>query len=88
MSQDLKQRDRKRWTIFAIALLIPMLLVLALFFAARQDAETKQQYDQLRTTYAAERQARANEQQQLSGEQQYQQLQKDQEAQVSNQPKP
>ncbi|MEB3754025.1 hypothetical protein [Acinetobacter sp. MD2(2019)] len=87
MSQDLKQRDRKRWTIFAIALCIPMLLVLGLFFAAKQDAQTKKEYDQLSTEYANERQAREN-QQHLNSEQQYQQLQKDQEAQLSKPAKP
>ena len=87
MSQDLKQRDRKRWMIFTVALLIPILLVLVLFLAARQDAETKQQYDQIRAEYTAEREAREKNQQ-MSGQQQYQQLQKDQEAQVSNKPKP
>ncbi|WP_343595087.1 hypothetical protein [Acinetobacter sp.] len=86
MSQDLKQRDRKRWMIFSIALLIPILLVLVLFFAAHEDAETKQEYDQMRAEYTAEREAK-DKNQQMSGQQQYQQLQKDQEAQVSNQPK-
>lgn len=87
MSQDLKQRDRKRWIIFSVALLIPILLVLVLFLAAHEDAETKQQYDQMRAEYTAEREAREKNQQ-MSGQQQYQQLQKDQEAQVSSKSKP
>lgn len=55
MNEDIRRRDRKRWTIFAIGLLVPILLVGMLFFAASQDVKTKQAYDAERAAYAKQR---------------------------------
>lgn len=51
-SHDLRQMNKKRWTIFGVALLLPILLVLLLFVAASQDAKMKKQYDAQRESYA------------------------------------
>ncbi|MBF7686930.1 hypothetical protein [Acinetobacter rathckeae] len=52
MSPDQRQINKKRWVIFGVALLIPILLVLLLFVAASQDAKMKKQYEAERASYA------------------------------------
>lgn len=52
MSSEQRPKTKKPWIIFFIALLVPIGLVLMLFFAASQDAQTKKQYEQQRAEYA------------------------------------
>ncbi|MCF9046212.1 hypothetical protein [Acinetobacter nectaris] len=52
MSEDIRTRNRKRWIIFSVALLVPVLLVLLLFVAASQDAKTTKRYASERAGYA------------------------------------
>ena len=84
--EEIRVRDRKRWTIFAIALLIPIGLVLVLFFAASQDAKTKAKYDAERAEYAQKYQEQDDSASspQLSSQQQFDQLKKDSEAKTSS----
>lgn len=51
-TEEIRRRDRKRWTLFAVGLLIPLFLIAMLFFAATQDAKQKKQYDAERAGYA------------------------------------
>ncbi|MFT4022030.1 MAG: hypothetical protein QM666_10990 [Acinetobacter sp.] len=85
MSQDTKQRDRKRWVIFFIALLIPILLVSMLFVAANQDVKTKQKYEAQRAGYAEKWKQQEASEAQLSSDEQFKQLKQDDEAKVSKQ---
>lgn len=59
MNEDIRRRDRKRWTLFGLGLLVPILLVAMLFFAASQDVKTKRAYDAERENYAKQRAAAA-----------------------------
>ncbi|WP_111894594.1 hypothetical protein [Acinetobacter sp. MB5] len=84
--QEIRARDRKRWTIFAIALLIPIALVLLLYVAASQDAKTKAKYDEERAEYAQTYQQEDNSSaQQMTSQQQFDKLKKDPEAQTADQ---
>ncbi|MHA3055024.1 hypothetical protein E0H77_01580 [Acinetobacter sp. ANC 4633] len=84
--QEIRARDRKRWTIFAIALLIPIALVLLLFIAASQDAKTKAQYDQERAGYAEKYQQQdSNASAAMSSQQQFDKLKQDPEAKTADQ---
>ncbi|SDC06120.1 hypothetical protein [Acinetobacter boissieri] len=62
MSQDQRQINKKRWVIFGVALLLPILLVLLLFVAASQDAKMKKQYEEQRVAYAEKYQQTESEQ--------------------------
>lgn len=61
MSIDKRSRDRKRWTLFGLGLLVPILLVAMLFFAASQDVKTKRTYDAERQNYEQQREALASD---------------------------
>lgn len=83
--QEIRARDRKRWTIFAIALLIPIALVLLLFIAASQDVKTRAQYDQERAEYAEKYQQDSNASAAMSSQQQFDKLKQDPEAKTTDQ---
>ena len=83
--QEIRARDRKRWTSFAIALLIPIALVLLLFIAASQDVKTRAQYDQERAEYAEKYQQDSNASAAMSSQQQFDKLKQDPEAKTADQ---
>ncbi|MHA3082103.1 hypothetical protein ACX1NX_02750 [Acinetobacter sp. ANC 5383] len=83
--QEIRARDRKRWTIFAIALLIPIALVFLLFIAASQDVKTKARYDQERAEYAEKYQQDSNASAVMSSQQQFDKLKQDPEAKTADQ---
>ncbi|MBF7682940.1 hypothetical protein I2F27_06305 [Acinetobacter sp. B5B] len=62
MTQNQRQINKKRWIIFGVALLLPILLVLLLFVAASQDAKMKKQYEAERASYAENYQKTQSEQ--------------------------
>lgn len=67
MSEDVRTRNRKRWIIFSVALLVPILLVLLLFVAASQDAKTSKKYAAQRAGYA-EKFAKQDEERSLASD--------------------
>ncbi|GAB3045379.1 hypothetical protein GCM10027155_08310 [Acinetobacter apis] len=52
MSNEQRPKTKKPWIVFFLALLVPIGLVLMLFFAASKDVQTKKKYAEQRAEYA------------------------------------